>query len=463
MEAKSGPQLSGDAPVPVTGEVEEEDDAEAQKKQTEAMRLYQLQRTKYHYAVAQCDSPATASYLYDQLDGMEASGICPGTLDLRFVPDDLEFPHPPREEATEIPKRYAAPVIQQKSALGHSKVDCSWDEAPLHRKKDLMKKRFSADELREADLEAYLASSSGDESAGSGAEALKKLVKGEDDDDDGFFKLSGSEDEADGEAMGDMEATFSVTATNLEEKLNEKVQQQQGQHGGRKLTKLQEGEEKEVSVWQKFLDKKKQRKKEARAKAKAERESKKKHRTGENDAGADADDDDDEEAAQKELELLAADGRGEDDRGFNLRGKKRGEGGRAKVAGDDFKVDVNDPRISAVFNSADFEIDPTNPEFRGSAGMQAILKKKRTKKTKPQAVAQADAVAKPLPKELASAAKAATPSRSATDLGGLQLFGGKKRQQADAVTPSQAVRLAAADDAPGKKKKKRKTSAIKLA
>merc|ERR1719512_683120 len=36
---------------------------------TEVMRRYQMQRTKYHWALVECDSVATASWLYDQLDG----------------------------------------------------------------------------------------------------------------------------------------------------------------------------------------------------------------------------------------------------------------------------------------------------------------------------------------------------------------------------------------------------------
>merc|ERR1712008_451833 len=48
--------------------------------------------------------------------------------------------------------------------------------------------------------------------------------------------------------------------------------------------------------------------------------------------------------------------------------------------GGSFKLDVNDARIAKVFSSVDFEIDPTNPRFRQSEGMQEVLRKKRHQK-----------------------------------------------------------------------------------
>lgn len=39
-------------------------------------------------------------------------------------------------------------------------------------------------------------------------------------------------------------------------------------------------------------------------------------------------------------------------------------------------------RISKVFSGVDFDIDPTNPEFRPTEGMQEVLKKKRHRKAK---------------------------------------------------------------------------------
>merc|ERR1712176_1617498 len=109
--------------------------------------------------------------------------------------------------------------------------------------------------------------------------------------------------------------------------------------------------------------------------------------TANDDEGENADDA--TPAGAEELELLAMDAK-RDDRGFNVRGKKRGEKGMAKAINNgaassgEFRVDLEDPRIAKVFSSADFEIDPTNPEFRSSEGMKAVLTKKRHRRMKSQ-------------------------------------------------------------------------------
>lgn len=56
------------------------------------LRKYEKDRLKYYYAVIHCDGVDTADTLYKSTLGQEFedSNI---KIDLRFVPDDLEFPN----------------------------------------------------------------------------------------------------------------------------------------------------------------------------------------------------------------------------------------------------------------------------------------------------------------------------------------------------------------------------------
>lgn len=427
IESTSGPQSLTDSNL-------NEDEEGGEAKMNEAVRKYQLQRTKYYYAVAFCDSAATAAWLYDNLDGLDADGLCPGMLDLRFVPDDLEFPHPARDEATDAPSKYQGPS-QQASALRHSKVHCTWDEPAAHRKRDLMKKRFTPQELEKMDLDAYLASTSGEDSDGAGAEALKSLVQGAGA--DGFSDMEGSSDDgATKDVQGDMEATFNIKADKLEEELEERAKEAKA---GGKVHTLES--EKPKSTWAAYLEKRKQKKKDSKAKAKAEKDKRKGIGEGKDEGGDDTDSDAgngtaaDGTAGAAELEMLAGESDDDNKRGFNVRGKMRMGKKRAlkeskkETPGGDFKIDTEDPRIARVFAGGDFDIDPQNPQYRPSAGMQAVLKKKRNRKLKPTAAADGMAPSQSLrPPAISDGPLAPVPASRPSGIGsgGLQLFAGKR-------------------------------------
>merc|ERR1712165_181154 len=62
--------------------------------------------------------------------------------------------------------------------------------------------------------------------------------------------------------------------------------------------------------------------------------------------------------------------------------------------GDNFSVDVGDNRFSAVFNHPEFNIDPTNPNFKKTKNMEKILGEKQKRITSNLPYAEQDLVTK---------------------------------------------------------------------
>ncbi|KAL6220738.1 hypothetical protein ACLB2K_008494 [Fragaria x ananassa] len=375
---------------------ESDDDDEEEELINQKMRAYEKSRLRYYYAVVECDSVATADYLYRNCDGVEFERSS-NNLDLRFIPDSLEIKHPPRDTATEVPSNYVGLDFQTR-ALQQSKIDISWDEDEPGRR--TLKRKFTADQLDELEMKEFLAS---DESESDEAED-----EAEDDAEDKPDKKSNKRDmyraliqsgdgdgsDEDGEEDGqDMEVTFNTGLEDLSKRI---------------LEKKDKGSE---TVWDAYLRKRREKKKLKRNRsndlsdddssdsdqeAKEEpddffieepsvNKSKKESWVKSNREEKQRQDTDKEaEASRHELELLLADDKGVDKgaKGYNLKRKKaKGKKGKADPEENEIPLaDLEDPRFAPLFTSSLFALDPTDPQFKRSATYirQAALKQRKS-------------------------------------------------------------------------------------
>ncbi|XP_065816555.1 ESF1 homolog isoform X1 [Labrus bergylta] len=139
-----------------------DNDTEEEKVYREKMRDYQFKRLKYYYAVVECDSVDTAAKIYEECDGYEYESSC-SVLDLRFIPDDVQFDEEPKDVATDVNLSAYTPKVFTSSATTTSKVQLTWDETD-HDRVTAMNRKFNKEELLDMDFNAYLASSSDEDS-----------------------------------------------------------------------------------------------------------------------------------------------------------------------------------------------------------------------------------------------------------------------------------------------------------
>ncbi|KAJ8908534.1 hypothetical protein NDN08_005240 [Rhodosorus marinus] len=350
-------------------------DPKAQAKETnELVRNYEKSRLKYFYAVAKCDSVATAAHLYNQCDGAEY-GRSGNTFDLRFIPDEVEITNPVRDSATEIPTHYKPPTFTTK-ALQNTQVELTWDRDPESRTV-LRKKFMKEDEMLEQDLQAYLANSSSEEDSADGnAKTKRAALLGEPKVEDDDLKLAGLE-EADGdssvEEVEDLEIQFEPGLGDAAEEILNLAEEKKAQSS--------------ENPWEARLRRMRERKKE---KKRARKEKILKGKQGSGEPGADEffvehDEEEQKEKELKRLELLMMDTReraeDESEEDEEARLKKRGKSKQAmrerrKEKGKEskFKADLSDKRFEAVLTSSEFALDPTHPKFAKNRGTGALLK-----------------------------------------------------------------------------------------
>lgn len=364
-------------------EKSDEDDDDNDEIDYDKLRAYEKSRLRYYYAVVECDSVATADYLYKSCDGVEFERSS-NVLDLRFIPDSMDFKHPPRDVATEAPLGYEGLDFHTK-ALQHSNIPVSWDEDEPQRVKTL-KQKFNADQLAELELKEFLAS---DESESDNDEADNDM---EDESDkkhkkrDKYRALiqSGDGSDEDQEEGQDMEVTFNTGLEDLSKRILEKK------------------DKKSETVWEAYLRKRREKKKARKNQSKYSSEEDSSDTDEEGMEGIEQPDDffieepsvkkvnskdyqgkknkeekqlqdtdREAEASKAELELLLADDKGGKKglKGYNLKPKKA-KGKKGKEVPDEDKIptsNLDDPRFSALFTSPLFALDPTDPQFKRSA------------------------------------------------------------------------------------------------
>lgn len=387
-------------------ENEEDDDDDGNDEiDEEKLRAYEKSKLRYYFAVVECDSCATADYIYKACDGIEFEKSS-NKLDLRFIPDSMEFKHPPRDVATEAPSNYEGSDFYTR-ALQHSKIELTWDEDEPHRAKTL-KRKFNDDQLAELELMEFLASDESDSDENGDADADADA----DADDDGkkqnkremyralIQSSNGSDEEEDEEEGQEMEVTFNTGLEDISKRILEKKDKQS------------------ETVWQSYLRKKSEKKKARKHKSKdsSEDESsdtdqeaveepddffvepsderskeevkgkKGRGKTKKNKSELSEEMDKEAEASRAELELLFADDKGEKTgvKGYNLKqnkvkGKKGKKGKEVPDESNIPTVDYEDPRFSAVFTRPEFSLDPTDPQFKRSATYARQLAQRQLK------------------------------------------------------------------------------------
>ncbi|KAJ5815413.1 hypothetical protein N7474_007190 [Penicillium riverlandense] len=402
------------------------------------LRRYQLERLRYFYAILTFSSKDVAKHVYDLVDGAEYLSSA-NFFDLRFVPEDTDFSDDkPRDRCSRIPDGYK-PNEFVTDALQHSKVKLTWDADDKSRKEAQARAfRGSRQEIDENDLKAYLGSDSSedeDEDEEGGVEVVDNTTEG-----DSSTKLSKREAERQRmrallglsteptrsskskAPVGEMEVTFTSglaggvrddgifeNEPEIEESTVDKYVRKERERKKRRKEKLKavkrgedpteteavadkdtpvttdapEAHEEDLGFNDPFFDDPDSKASSA-ARRKEEKRKKRAERAAEEAASA---------AQRAELELLMVDDKKAEMKHFDMneiekaekqarrkKGKSKGKSKEVAAAADDFNVDVSDPRFSRLFESHEFAIDPTNPRFKATSGMKALLEESRKRR-----------------------------------------------------------------------------------
>ncbi|KZV77751.1 hypothetical protein PENSPDRAFT_568074 [Peniophora sp. CONT] len=419
-------------------EDEEEVDAEniyetgdADEYDEDALRKYQLERLRYYYAVVECDTTQAASHIYNELNGTELERSA-NVFDMSFVPDGMEFDDEwRRDEATQsdLTSGYRA-LDFTTDALRHSKVKLTWDEDDPDRNR-VTRRTLTKKEMEDGDFRAFIASGSESEveekapRKGMERNKLRDLLLGGGGDTlpEGWGN-SGFDAPGDGDDDVDMEVTFMpALSEKKDDELTtlEKYQQKMREKRKKRKEEWKEGQaERDESPAAAEGSSRKSKKapkddffgdsgseveaetEEAPAKGKAKKGRKSKK-------GEEIEEVEERRPSTiEELSLVVTpDAIDNEPKHFDLKavlraekGKKNKKGKRGKKGDEeadgerevqeDFSIDVKDDRFAAVHEDYTFAIDPSNPHFKKTKSMSALLDERQKRQKKKRGHADGD-------------------------------------------------------------------------
>ncbi|XP_018319855.1 ESF1 homolog [Agrilus planipennis] len=382
---------------------ENDEASEGSKYHMEKLRQYQLNRLKYYYAVVVCDSIPTANKIYSECDGLEYESSAT-KLDLRFIPDTMKFDQQPKEVCDKLPEQGKyQPRFFTTTALQQAKVDLTWDETDPTRIEVTQKLANGDSDIPEGDLQAYLASSSASEESEIENNQEENEIEPAHKNDHPIDKykhllheIEKKEEEKKKKDI-EMEVTWGI---DIEEKT-------------RKLVKEKMAKKDEKTPFEQYLEKRKEKRKEKREKIK------KSTNNSDNDSEDSVDidfndpyfkeefqnaefqpknkknkivsteNDDINNQKKAELELLLLD-EDDDKKHFSLKKiqeadetlnrKRKNKSKKSESENlekeDNFQINVNDERFSALYSSHHFNLDPTDPHFKRTKGMELLVEEK---------------------------------------------------------------------------------------
>lgn len=336
----------------------------------ERIRRYQLNRMRYYYAIAEFDSAESAEAVYKELDGMEYEGSSL-ELDLRFVPDEMEFDDADmKAECNKAPDlaTYKAPLFIN-SALQQTTVKFTWDATDTKRQ-DKLRRAFTKDEIERDDLEVYLASESD-------SDEDEELAEGDEDNPFGADAISTTTANSEARALKYRNLLKSLEEAEEKKKKvdvdvewgnysDDEAKVDQGDEDGERDDGEFSEDEREADEDDEFPDDDEPvsesdeddllTKSKSRGKtAKVPRGSKKSKRAKRGKKGEEAVAERDEE-----LELMVMDVNREDKEGFQF--------------------NPEDNRFQAVYESGLYNIDPSHPNFKRTEAFDKMAERKRQRR-----------------------------------------------------------------------------------